>query len=118
MLPSRRLWQGILLLIPLVAGGYNSGEICAWDRPRAALIRDHVYLEGGWLQLGENGSCKTHSTAKSSIGFLFNLSLHEAFDISSPDTPALFESINEGTLTNFHFDGYMFADYDELYAWG
>lgn len=118
MLLSRRIWHGILLLVPLVSCDYNSSEICAWDRPRAALIRDHVYLEGGWLQLAVNGSCKKPATAQTTIGYLFNLSLHKPFDISLPDTPALFGSIDEGVLTDFYFDGYMFADYDEFYAWG
>lgn len=119
MLPSQRLWQGILLLVPLVAcDDYKSSDVCAWDRPRAALIRDHVYLEGGLLRLADNGSCKKSTNAKPTNGYLWSLNLHVPFDISLQDTPALFESIDEGPLKNPYRDGYMFADYDELYAWG
>lgn len=115
---SLRLWQCFLLVLPLAAGDYNSSEICAWDRPRVAIVRDHIYLEGGWLQIPRDGSCKHLETATSSNGWLFNLSLHDSFDISNDDAPALFRSIDEGALSNFYFDGYMFADYDELYAFG
>lgn len=118
MLVSQIIWQILLLLVPLITCDYNSSDICGWNRPRAALVRDYIYVEGGALSIGENGSCAKRATPSSSIGWLFNLSLHEPFDISNQDNPASFESISEGAVTYFYLDGYMFADYDELYAWG
>lgn len=111
------LWQCLLLVLPLAAGDYNSSQVCGWDRPRVAQVRDFIYIEGGWLQVAQDGNCSHATDAESSIGWLFNLSLHEPFD-TSHDSPAQFQSISEGTQTNFYFDGYMFADYDELYAFG
>lgn len=111
-------WQGLLLVLPLVAGDYNSTEICSWDRPRVGLIRTQIFLEGGGLTLVKDGSCENAATADSNTGFLFSLNLSDPFDISNNDTPAMFNSIDEGAMKAFYFDGAMFHDDDELYAWG
>ncbi|KAK5051553.1 hypothetical protein LTR84_003205 [Exophiala bonariae] len=110
--------QALLLVISLVAADYNSAEICSWDRPRVGLIRTDIYLEGGTLALPKDGNCKSPSTAEPLTGLLFKLDLSAPFDISNGNTPAIFHSIAEGTMSNFFFDGALFYDYDELYAWG
>ncbi|EXJ71228.1 uncharacterized protein A1O5_05034 [Cladophialophora psammophila CBS 110553] len=43
--------------------------------------------------------------------------MHEPFDTTKAN-PAIFQSINEGPISNYYLDGYMFADYDEFYAYG
>ncbi|OAP54494.1 hypothetical protein AYL99_10942 [Fonsecaea erecta] len=43
--------------------------------------------------------------------------MHDAFDTTKAN-PAIFQSINEGPISNYYLDGYMFADYDEFYAYG
>lgn len=111
-----------LLLLPrLVIGDFTSNEIASWDRPRAALIRDNVYIEGGWMKTGtwKDGAWDIDSltTANSSNGMLFKLDMHSPFGISTGEPPAMFESIPEAGVQNY-IDGYMFADYDEFYAWG
>ena len=112
----------LLSLVSVVAGNFTATEIAFWDRPRAAIIRDNVYIEGGWLQTGNftNGSwdLKSLATFNPSDGLLFSLSLNQSFDIATDGTPALFETIPEYAVQNFYLDGYMFADYDEFYAWG
>ncbi|KIX95117.1 uncharacterized protein Z520_09033 [Fonsecaea multimorphosa CBS 102226] len=109
----------VFTLFSLVLCDHNSSNIGLWDRPRAALIRDHVYLEGGYMQTGvwSNGAWKSLASATSSEGFLYKLSMHDAFDTTKAN-PALFQSINEGPISNYYLDGYMFADYDEFYAYG
>ncbi len=118
------MYSGIwLLLLPrLVIGDLTSNEIAYWDRPRAALIRDNVYIEGGWMKTGtwKDGAWDIDSltTANSSNGMLFKLDMHSPFCISTDESPAMFESIPEDGVQNYYMDGYMFANYDEFYAWG
>ncbi|KAK5188130.1 hypothetical protein LTR92_011731, partial [Exophiala xenobiotica] len=112
-----------LFLLPgLVISNVTSNEIAYWDRPRAALIRDNVYIEGGWMQTGtwKDGGWDIDSltTANSSNGMLFKLDMHSPFGISTGQSPAMFESIPEDGVQNYYIDGYMFADYNEFYAWG
>jgi hypothetical protein len=112
----------LLPLVCLVASNFTSNEIASWDRPRAAVIRDNVYIEGGWLQTGNwtNGAWDTKSltTVNPTDGMLFQLSLHQPFDIAWDGKPALFQTIPEYAVQNFYMDGFMFADYNEFYAWG
>ena len=109
----------LLASVDLVLGDRNSSNIGFWDRPRAALIRDNVYLEGGYMQTGvfENGAWSDLEVTSSADGFLYKLSMHRPFDTTRAN-PAIFETVDEGPISNFYFDGYMFADYDELYAYG
>ncbi|KAJ9493569.1 hypothetical protein H2202_010964 [Exophiala xenobiotica] len=112
-----------LFLLPgLVISNVTSNEIAYWDRPRAALIRDNVYIEGGWMQTGtwKDGGWDIDSltTANSSNGMLFKPDMHSPFGISTGQSPAMFESIPEDGVQNYYIDGYMFADYNEFYAWG
>src|SRR5690348_10291554 len=104
----------LLSLISLVAGNFTAHEIASWNRPRAALIRDNVYVEGGWMQTGnwskEGWDVKSLQTVNPTEGMLFQLSMNRTFDIN--DTPARFDSIPEYAVQNFYMDGYMFADYD------
>jgi hypothetical protein len=117
---------GLLSLATMASSGfvtnYTSRQIAAWDRPRAAQIRDYVYLEGGDLQTGQfkNGAWdpSTLDLVNPTEGLLFNLSLHRAFGVDEGSPPAVFQAIPEPSITNYYFDGYMFADYNEFYAWG
>ena len=119
MLSISQLCAILLPLISLSSSDFTSREIGSWDRPRAALIRDNFYLEGGWLQTGfyQNGQWNV-TTVKSDEGILFKLSMNKSFGISWDSPPAIFESINEGPVENPYLDGFMFADYDEFYAYG
>ncbi|KIW31241.1 uncharacterized protein PV07_02905 [Cladophialophora immunda] len=109
----------VLTLFGFAFCDHNSANIGLWDRPRAALIRDNVYLEGGYMQTGiyVNGTWNSLESSTSSEGFLYKLSMHDAFDTTKAN-PAVFQSINEGPISNYYLDGYMFADYDEFYAYG
>ena len=111
----------LFAFISLVGCNYTAHQIAYWDRPRAALIRDNVYVEGGLLQTAvlKNGLWSGNpAIAETGDGLLFKLSMHKSFDIFADGTPAFFETIPEYSVTNFYLDGFMFADYDEFYAWG
>lgn len=52
MLFSKKSTVWIYTLFNEAICNFTSHEIAYWDRPRAALIRDNIYLEGGWMQTG------------------------------------------------------------------
>ncbi|KAK5560134.1 hypothetical protein LTR46_001884 [Exophiala xenobiotica] len=119
MFSTQRYTSWLLSLVALASCDYTSEQIGSWDRPRASLIRDYVYLEGGKIQTGgwKDGAWDV-TTVTITQGALFNLSLHEAFGVYEDSAPAVFQSIPEAAVNNFYLDGYMFASYDEFYAWG
>jgi hypothetical protein len=119
MFSTQRYTPWLLSLVALASCDYTSKQIGSWDRPRASLIRDYVYLEGGKIQTGgwKDGAWGV-TTVTITQGALFNLSLHEAFGVYEDSAPAVFQSIPEAAVNNYYLDGYMFASYDEFYAWG
>lgn len=112
----------LVAFLSLAVANFTANEIAYWNRPRGSVIRDHVYIEGGWIQTGNwtNGEWDTKSlnTFNPNNGLLFELDLHRPFDNSRDGSPAFFQTIPEYAVTNFYLDGYMFADYNEFYAWG
>ncbi|KAI1618696.1 hypothetical protein EDD36DRAFT_39575 [Exophiala viscosa] len=112
------LW--LFALAVLVRCNYTSLQIGMWDRPRAAIIRYYVYLEGGQLQTGiwNETSASWDGIATIQKGALFSLNLNQSFNVNDDNSPALFVSMDETQVTDFYVDGAMFADYDEFYAWG
>ncbi|KAK4938510.1 hypothetical protein LTR10_021042 [Elasticomyces elasticus] len=120
MVPTTRHLLWLSAFAVLASCDYTSLQIGAWDRPRAAIIRDHVYLEGGNPSIGTwNGATWTIGPSITvSNGVLFNLSLHQPFNVSDKQAPALFTSMIETEVGNYYVDGAMFADYNEFYAWG
>ncbi|ETN46419.1 uncharacterized protein HMPREF1541_00603 [Cyphellophora europaea CBS 101466] len=103
---------------------YNltSPEIAAWDKPRGALIRHDIFLEGGFLQKATTWSDSDDAwdPAPRTVDdmSLFKLSLNRSFDINDDKAPALFEGLEGNTIGTEWLDGYMFHDDDEFYAYG
>jgi len=111
---------GLAVLLAFVDGAscqnsnYTSTQLAGWDRPRGSQIRYDVSLDGGRLLYPS-----TSTDAKlPTTGTLFKLSLNSSFDVHDPSSPALFEYVGYNTPVAPRLDGFMFADYYELYAWG
>lgn len=96
---------------------FTSERIARWNRPRAALIRNNIYLAGGQIDLSDYADGKFGQNEPYVNSSLLRLSLNESFDISGGN-PAGFESILEDNLDVTWLDGFMFADWDELYTYG
>lgn len=79
-------------------------------------------MEGGEQQIGRwsDGVWNINQSAITTIsnGVLFDLNLHQPFNISDKNAPALFVTLAETQISNYYVDGAMFADYNEFYAWG
>ena len=95
----------------------SSWKIAQWDRPRAALIRDNIYLDGGWIMIGNWTDGKWADTTDYRKDSILKLNLHEPFDIKGA-TPAVFQTVEEGDPQVTWLDGWMFADWDEFYIYG
>lgn len=93
---------------------YTSTQLVGWDRPRGSLIRYDVYLDGGRLLYAGTSTDSRLPTE----GTLFKLSLNSSFNVHDPSSPALFEYVGYNIPVAPRFDGFMFADHYELYAWG
>ena len=98
---------------------FTSQQLAQWDRPRAALIRDNIFLDGGVIWNGSltNGKWGQGPEFYSGPTSLFKLSLNESFDIGG-GKPAIFKSVEEGNPSSTWYDGLMIANYDEFYTYG
>ncbi|OLN97566.1 Kelch repeat-containing protein-like protein 3 [Colletotrichum chlorophyti] len=76
----------------LVAGQYDgwdlekgqvSSEMCYWNSPRAAVIRDTLWLDGGrlwWTPTYRDGSTGPPSTLDNPLGLMYSLNFSKSFD--------------------------------------
>jgi hypothetical protein len=117
------LWIFLFLFLRFCSCDLNSLEIASWDRPRAALIRNDIFLEGGQITTGNwsgpTGSDLAWPTTDNVVDSnIYRLSLNESFSLDGTNNPAQFHEVVGGYSAIPWFDGYMFADYDEFYTWG
>lgn len=117
----------MLLLIALLFLGQSACDMDSlgvklWERPRAALIRHDIYLDGGYAVLGNwNGkswALDDGETGPSANASVYRLSLNESFELDGDAKPARFMAIPENVKQTAWLDGAMFGDYDEFYVWG
>lgn len=77
-------------------------------------------MQGGVLQVLSNGSDLQGQPGTYTGSSLLNLSLTRSFDIHDESKPAQFDDVAGGQIPteNIAYDGFMFADYDEIYTYG
>lgn len=120
MLPILRklAWLCLFFCVSLTRSDVTSDQIAAWDRPRSALIRYDIYLEGGILKTGTfNGEKWSPSPTRYEDATLFTLNLNKSFDIHN-NKPAIFKPTDTTISPVPWLDGFMVADYDEFYTYG
>ena len=119
---------GLVVLLSRVSCAVDADvtpRLCQWLQPRAAVVRDTLYLDGGvmatynWNGSGwvENSMVTTVSQAE---GLLYTLSFNKSFSVTDNFT-VLFEplQLSGGSSDNPTYrDGFMFADYYEFYTYG
>ncbi|OHW94748.1 kelch repeat protein [Colletotrichum incanum] len=83
---------GLAALAGLVAGQYDgwdldkgqvSAEMCFWYSPRAAVIRDTLWLDGGrlyWTPTYRDGTEGTPETLDNPLGLMYSLNFSKPFD--------------------------------------
>ncbi|KAL4899214.1 hypothetical protein BDW74DRAFT_183957 [Aspergillus multicolor] len=102
-----------------------NSSICTWGQLRAAVIRDTVYLDGGYLvyQRGfSNGQVQVNSDDNAE-GLVYRLPLSSTFNTSSDNLTALFSTFEKGggiagNLAPTYHDGVMWANDNMFYLYG
>lgn len=104
-------------------------SICTWQQPRAALIRDTIYLDGGdiyWTAGLSTGGNAAPQNFPNDQGVILSYNLSEPFSTSSNITSLLLKyafSKNRGALSSVdqtpnYYDGGMLANYDSFFLYG
>ncbi|CCC14461.1 hypothetical protein SMACR_09267 [Sordaria macrospora] len=107
--------------------GQVNTTLCYWQQPRAAIIRDTIYMDGGrtwWIPGMADGSLKTLIPDDNQYGRIFTLNLSTPFDIKDNVT-AKFKIMNKappGSVVNNndpnYVDGALLANDAEWFAYG
>jgi hypothetical protein len=101
--------------------------ICNWKQPRAALVRDVVYLDGGdvWWSPGlDDESVGTPKNTGNFEGLIFTYNLSEPFSPDTNVTGILLKNTvskalgGESGSTPFYEDGGMLANDAEFFLYG
>ncbi|KAJ2898299.1 hypothetical protein MKZ38_004024 [Zalerion maritima] len=123
-----------LAITPLTSAqhsGWQEGQVnatmCMWQQPRAAVIKDTVYIDGGYLWWTPGMATKEYGVPTQDgnpLGLIFTLNFSTPFN-SSQNLSSLFDTMskvpNEGAATNIapnYFDGGMLANNHEWFTYG
>ncbi|KAM7220918.1 hypothetical protein V8F06_003642 [Rhypophila decipiens] len=101
--------------------------LCQWIQPRAALLQDTVYLDGGsiwWMPGLKNGQLLPPESDDNPLGIIFTLNFSKPFKTSDNIT-AVFDQVSkaaEGTAANNlapnYLDGAILGNDHELFLYG
>jgi hypothetical protein len=124
-----------VLVLLLVASWFGSAvgdltsRIAFWRQPRAAVVRDTLYLDGGemgtylWDTSTKNWATddnnKVGDTPLEVSGIVYTLNFNKTFSVQDSFF-TLFDNLTSGPVKNnppFR-SGFMFADDYELYTFG
>ncbi|KAL6913381.1 hypothetical protein FSST1_011141 [Fusarium sambucinum] len=111
--------------------GQVSSGICTWQQPRAIMIRDMIYLDGGdisWFAEMNDKTTLTDSTPSNDAGIILNFNLSTPFNASTNltsillDSPAMSKARggsgnSNGAAPNF-LDGALLGNDDEFFLYG
>ncbi|TGO84868.1 hypothetical protein BPOR_0456g00030 [Botrytis porri] len=102
-------------------------KMCYWTSPRAAVVRDTFYIDGGelaWLPGLSNGTYGPLNVDGNPLGIVYLLNFSTSFHVSD-NISSIFTTITKGangglagTLGSNYVDGAMFANDDEWYTYG
>ncbi|RDL33728.1 uncharacterized protein BP5553_08096 [Venustampulla echinocandica] len=118
-------------LVVAQAAGWTDGQVnttmCQWDSPRAAVIRDTLYIDGGylWWQPGmADGSLGSPIADGNPLGLVYLLNFSTPFN-TSQNLTSIFTTISKaaggGNSNNIgpqYYDGGMFANDYEWFTYG
>ncbi|KAG4025300.1 hypothetical protein MFRU_061g00190 [Monilinia fructicola] len=124
-------WLGSIIPLCLGQATWLSNQVnttmCYWTSPRAAVVRDTFYVDGGelfWEPGLSDGSYASPYSDGNPRGIVYLLNFNTSFHISDNIT-SVFTTIskapNGGAASNLgpnYVDGAMFANDDEWYTYG
>ncbi|EGY23744.1 kelch repeat protein [Verticillium dahliae VdLs.17] len=109
-------------------GDQVNASMCLWAQPRAGVVRDTLYLDGGflyWSQGLSNGEYGAPEQQENPLGLMYTLNFSRPFQ-SSDNLTALFGTISKarggiGNANNDapnYYDGAMFVNDAQLSLYG
>ncbi|KAI9890298.1 MAG: hypothetical protein M1814_004334 [Vezdaea aestivalis] len=109
----------LALASPWKRDGGNS--MCLWKHPRVAIIRDTLYVDGGFLY-NKNTTSDYPQTAVIPSGQVYTINFTRAFSLAA-DSASIFQvrSSTNGPANNIfpnYYDGFMFANNEEYILYG
>ncbi|KAF3766795.1 hypothetical protein M406DRAFT_287728 [Cryphonectria parasitica EP155] len=121
---SLSLLAGLAPIVVAQLGGWVANEVnttmCTWQGLRAAVIRDSVYMDGGYIYWRPGLADGSYGSAiqdhdQPGISLMLNFSI--PFNISQ-NISALFEEPDRTSLKPLYYDGAMLASYDDYWLYG
>ncbi|KAL2061603.1 hypothetical protein VTL71DRAFT_6980 [Oculimacula yallundae] len=121
----------LLRLCAAQAAGWQEGQanstMCQWQSPRAAVVRDTLFLDGGYLWWKPGMSDESYGPPTSDgnpLGLVYMLNFSSPFNISQ-NSSELFTTLSKaaggGASNNIgpqYYDGAMFANDYEWFTYG
>lgn len=110
--------------------GQVSTEICTWEQPRAAILRDMIYMDGGliyWSPIMSDGTRGSATNPGNNQGLILSYNLTESFKTGDNVTAILLKdkmskarggSGNSNGASPNYVDGGMLANYAEFWLYG
>ncbi|KAH9908591.1 hypothetical protein F4778DRAFT_353408 [Xylariomycetidae sp. FL2044] len=106
--------------------GQQNATMCMWQAPRAAVLKDTVYIDGGylyWVPGMTDGSYGAPTQDNNPLGYMYTLNFSTPFNSSTNVSDILtpFSKSNGGAANNLapnYYDGALLANNDELYLYG
>ncbi|KAL4985617.1 hypothetical protein BDW68DRAFT_164778 [Aspergillus falconensis] len=102
-----------------------NSSICTWGQLRAAIIRDTIYLDGGYLvyQRGFSTGGVQVDSNNNANGLLYTLDLSSSFNTETDNLTELFDTTAKaggvaGNIAPTYQDGVMFANDNMFYLYG
>ncbi|KAI1339499.1 hypothetical protein F5Y15DRAFT_382727 [Xylariaceae sp. FL0016] len=135
MYKSRIAWltltTGFASIVRSQQSGWQQNQVnatmCTWAAPRAAQLKDTVYMDGGylfWVPGMADGSYGLPTQDNNPLGLIYTLNFSVPFN-SSTNVSSIFQTIskapNGGAANNFgpnYYDGAMLANDDEFFLYG
>ncbi|KAF7539028.1 hypothetical protein G7054_g2418 [Neopestalotiopsis clavispora] len=125
------LTAGMAAVTNAQASGWATGQVnatmCAWQNPRAAQVRDTLYIDGGdlyWVPGMSDGSYGDATQDNNPLGLIYTLNFSKPFntstnisDIMEPISKAPNGNAANNLAPNF-FDGAMLHNDAEFFLYG
>ncbi|KAF9873213.1 kelch repeat protein [Colletotrichum karsti] len=118
----------LVALVGLATGQYEGWEpeqvastMCYWDSPRAAVIRDTVWLDGGvltWIPTMRDGSPGDLSSLNNPKGLMYSFSFNKSFEATTNITTLINTTSKGNSISANMIDGALLYNDEELFMYG
>lgn len=120
---------GLVSVAVAQQSGWQSDQVnatmCMWQQPRAALLKDTVYIDGGylsWIPGMSDGSYGAATRDDNPLGIVYTLNFSRAFNMSQNISEVFGQNPKVvGAVSNLapnYFDGALLANDHQFFMYG